>query len=144
MGRQYRSLNASGGATLFTHNSTAGGGGPLGSSGKRITVPNYGVSVFYGTTPGTWVLDPPAPGMFKTLLVGATVSTATVIMGSSDGAATVTFNSSSAGSKTRLTFEATVDKCVRIVGINSTEWRIVSVHPTNLAVNATGVLLGTS
>ena len=144
MGRQYRTLNARESGTLFSHNSTAGAGGPLGSSGKRLTVPNYGVSVFYGTTAGTWVLDPPAPGVFKTLLVGATVSTATVIKGSSDGAATVTFNSSAAGSKTQLTFEATVDKCVQMVGLNSTEWRIVSMRPTNLAVNATGVLLGTS
>ena len=144
MGRQFRTLNARESGSLFSHNSTAGAGGPLGSSGKRLTVPNYGVSVFYGTTPGTWVLDAPSPGVTKTLLVGATVSTATVIMGSSDGAATVTFNSSAAGSKTKLTFSATVDKCVDLVGISSTEWRIRGVHPTNLAVNATGVSLGTS
>jgi hypothetical protein len=44
---------------------------------------------------------------------------------------------------TRITFNATVAQTVELLGINSTQWIIVSIDPP-IAANATGVAIATS
>lgn len=135
MGRQYRSVRQGEGVKLASQHASSGMALNPGSS--VVSIPNYGVSVLTGTTAKTYVLDAPVEGVRKTIFVGATVSTATVVRGATASGQTVTFNST--GGNTILTFAATVDKCIELMGISSTEWRIINSYPPRLAVNSTGI-----
>jgi hypothetical protein len=131
MGRQLRNKRA-GEKELYVASAT-------GTS--KATISNYGITRITSTG-GNYVLDAPVEGVRKTIMVtDATTGTNHVVYGSTDGAATVTFD---AGSNTILTFQATVDCVVDLVGVSSTRWVITNVRPENLAVNTTGVVAGTT
>ncbi len=128
MSRQYRSPRSGGGT-----------GGPSaafvvaitpptaisGSTGGIINLPNYGVTVL--DTSGEYVLDAPVAGVVKRLLVTSATSINQIIVRASTGTA-VKFNNDGA---TQIAFTAatTIDRSVELIGINSTRWAVVNVHP---------------
>ena len=106
-----------------------------------VTVSNYGVTRITSTG-GNYVLGAPAEGVEKRIIVtDATTGTNHVVYGSTDAAAAVKFNAAGA---TILTFQATVDCVVDLVGVDSTRWVITNVYPDNVAANATGIVFGTT
>ena len=113
MGRQYRSLPQNEGEALIV---------PRATGSALIQIANYGVTVLSDSTSPTSVLDAPVAGVEKTIFCTAAAGTATVVRGSTGQ--TVSFNSTGGG--TIITFQATVDKCITLVGVNSTQWLIKS------------------
>ncbi len=130
MGRQYRNLNS--GEVVKIVSATTGAGAP--------TIPNYGVTEITSAA-NTWTLAPPVEGCRKVLYALGVSSAARVVQLSSDGAAAVKVGNQAA---TRITFNATVAMCVEMIGINSTQWVMISCNPETAAVNSTGVVIGTS
>ena len=104
-----------------------------------LTIPNYGVTELPSTAANTYVLAPPVEGVRKTLYSVTTTSAAVVVRGSTG--TTVNFGNQSA---TQITFNATVDMCVELLGLSATRWLVVNVNPETAAVNSTGVVIGTS
>ena len=86
-------------------------------------------------------MAPPEEGVRKSISVlGITTTTVTVVVRGST-AADVTFTKAGA---TQLTFAATVDMSVDLVGISSTRWQVTGAYPPEAAVNSTGIVVGTS
>jgi len=104
-----------------------------------ITIPNYGVSELLSTAANTYVLGAPDEGIRKTLYSVTTTSAAVIVRGSTG--TTVTFDNQA---NTQITFNATVDMIVDLLGVSSTRWLVTNVHPDNLAENTTGVVVGTT
>ena len=96
-----------------------------GSSGGVTSIPNYGLTVL--DTSGEYVLDAPTEGVHKRLGIITGTSITTVIVRASTGTG-VKFNTDGA---TQITFTAatTIDRWVELIGINSTRWAVVNVHP---------------
>lgn len=105
-----------------------------------VSIENYGVTVLTSGA-NTWTLAPPSSGVHKYLVSIASSSAARVVQLSTDGAATVKVGNQSA---TRVTFNSTVEMCVHLLGINSTQWTLVSANPDFVAANTTGIVFGTS
>ena len=105
------------------------------------TLPSHGHSVI-STADGTeFIMAAPEEGVRKSISVlGITTTTVTVVVRGST-AADVTFTKAGA---TQLTFAATVDMAVDLMGVSSTRWQVMNVYPDNLAENTTGVVVGTS
>jgi hypothetical protein len=111
-----------------------------GSTGAGLVgIPNFGVTEITSGA-NTWTLAPPAEGCRKILYALGVSSAARVVQLSTNGAAAVKIGNQAA---TRITFNATVAQCVELLGINSTQWVIVSIDPP-IAANATGVAIATS
>lgn len=130
MSRQLRTLHA-GSSEPFVQ--------PTVASSTSLVIPNYGVTDVSATTAVEYTLAPPEAGIMKTIISLSSGSTARVVRGST--AATVKFNNQGG---TQITFNATVDSCVRLLGVNSTRWTVLSSYPPGLAVNSTGTVVGTS
>lgn len=124
-----RHYNASGEA-IVGHGTTG--------AGTANKAPNSGLTVLSHTTSEIIVLEPPIPGIRKTVLFTATTSTALagVVRGST--AQTVTFSGSTAvGDNTALPtmFKLAVTRstntavCVELVGVTTGAWAIASVYP---------------
>lgn len=130
MGRQLRTLPS--GEIEKTIPGTTGAG--------VLTIANFGVTEI-SSAADTWTLAPPSEGVRKVLYALGASSAARVVQLSTNGAATVKVGNQSA---TRITFNATVAQAVELLGINSTQWIVLSVNPETAAVNSTGVVIGTS
>ncbi len=132
MGRQFRVLRRSGGQTLHVPMSST-----LASS-VAVVIPNYGVTDITDAPAGDFQLDAPDVGVRKTLICSASAAAARVVRFSSAG--TVSGGTLATTAGTQITFNATVDQVVVLLGRNSTHWVIESMYPPT-AVNATGIVL---
>jgi hypothetical protein len=110
------------------------------TSATVIGIPNYGVTEI-SSAANTWTLAPPAEGVRKILYAQGVSSAARVVQLSSDAAAAVKVGNQAA---TRITFNATVTQVVELLGINSTQWVVISASPETAAVNSTGIVFATS
>jgi hypothetical protein len=129
MGRQLRTLPSNEGEKLIAGTTSA----------SVVTIPNYGVTEITSGA-NTWTLAPPTEGCEKTLYALGVSSAARVVQLSTNAAAAVKVGNQAA---TRITFHSTVGMCVRLLGINSTQWVLVSVDPP-IAANSSGIAIGTS
>ncbi len=132
MGRQFRTLRRGGGMTQFVAISST-----LASSAAEV-IPNYGVTDITDCPAGDFMLAPPDVGVRKTLICSASAAAARVIRFSSSGTVSAGTLATTAG--TQVTFNATVDQVLVLVGRNTTHWVIESMYPPT-AVNATGIVL---
>ena len=105
------------------------------------TLPSHGHSVI-STADGTeFIMAAPEEGVRKSISVlGITTTTVSIVVRGST-AADVTFDKAGG---TQITFAATVDMAVDLVGINSTRWQVTNIRPDNVAANTTGVTVATS
>ena len=124
MSRQYRSPRAGGMGPAFIK-ATIPPSAISGSTGGIVNLPNYGLTVL--DTSGEYVLDAPVEGVVKRLIVTSGTSINQIIVRASTGVA-VKFNNDGA---TQIAFTAatTIDRSVELIGINSTRWAVVNVHP---------------
>jgi hypothetical protein len=130
MGRQLRTLPANEGEKLISGTTSA----------SVVTIPNYGITEITSAA-NTWTLAPPTEGCRKVLYSLGISSAARVVQLSTNAAAAVKVGNQAA---TRITFNATVASVVELVGINSTQWIVISASPETAAVNSTGIVIGTS
>lgn len=128
MSRQARTLPSGTGISVVP--------GTTGSGGS-VTIPNYGATNITNTAASTLVLAPPVEGVMKRIYTTSTTSAAVVVKLSTGTANTVSCNNQDAHS---ITFNATVDMCVELLGVNSTRWIITNCRPENITVNSTGVV----
>jgi hypothetical protein len=135
MGRTSRTIRSGVVEKLVSAGSTGAG---------TITIPNYGPSritpTAASTTAEVWVLDAPAEGVRKQIMVTglttASTSTIAVTVRGSTGT-TVKFGSSATQMTVTVTSGAVAAIAgVDLVGINSTLWGVVG--------NTTGIAFGTS
>ena len=129
MGRQLRTLPANEGEKIVAGTTSA----------AVVTIPNYGVTEITSAA-NTWTLAPPSEGCRKVLYSLGVSSAARVVQLSTNAAAAVKVGNQAA---TRITFHATVGMCVELLGINSTQWVLMSVDPP-IAANSSGIAIGTS
>jgi hypothetical protein len=92
-------------------------------------------------TAGEYVLDAPDIGVRKTIICSASAAAARVIRFSTGINISGGTLATTAG--TQITFNATVDQCLVLLGLNSTHWVIESMYPPT-AVNSTGIVLAGS
>jgi hypothetical protein len=131
MGRQLRSKRG-GEVKKFTRATTGT---------TKHTIDAYGVTEIVSTAAASFVLAPPEEGVEKTPIFQNPTSAAVAVLLSTDGAASVTVGTTAA---TRITSNSTAAAVVKLVGVNSTRWAVVSIYPPGVAANTTGVVLGTS
>lgn len=140
MGRQFRTprRGASVGAGSMAFVSPA----VVTSSSTAIAIPNYGVTDIGAYTAGDYVLDSPETGSRKTILCVSSTSLARVVRFSTGGTVSCGTLAATTGATggTQITFNATVDQCVVLLGVNTTHWAIEAMFPPT-AVNATGIVL---
>ena len=132
MGRQFRELRRGGGMTPFVQIAST-----VASSAAAV-IPNYGVTDITACPAGDFQLDAPDVGVRKTLICSASAAAARVVRFSSAGTISAGTLGTTAG--TQVTFNATVDQVLVLLGRNSTHWVIESMYPPT-AVNATGIVL---
>lgn len=142
MGRQLRTVRrgvsqGAGGGNAFVTASI------ITSSSTAIAIPNYGITDLAAYTAGDIVLDAPETGSRKTILCVSSTSLARVLRFSTGGTVSCGTLAATTGATggTNITFNATVDQCVVLIGVNSTHWAIECMFPPT-AVNATGIVLG--
>jgi len=135
MGRQFRPPR-SGTVNKFVQPNTTS------SSSTAVAIPNYGITDIGGFSAGDYVLAPPDEGVRKTIFCVSSSSAARVLRFSTGGTVTAGTLAGSTGSLagTQITFNATVDQCVVLIGINTTHWAIESMYPPT-AANSTGIVL---
>lgn len=145
MGRQFRTprrgVSVGGGAQPFVSPAV------VTSSSTAIAIPNYGVTDIGAYAAGEYVLDAPETGSRKTIVCVSSTSNARVIRfstvaGVGAGAVTCGTLAGTTGTSggTQITFNATTDMCVVLLGINSTHWAIETMWPPT-AANSTGIVL---
>lgn len=127
MGRQLRTKRA-GEARLAVVGTTA--------TTKR-SLSNYGWSNIDAATTGPYVLDAPDAGIEKKLVKLTTVSGA-VVRTAPVGDTSIKLDTT--GSY-QITFDTTLTQTISLLGVNSTQWVVMSVWPTS---GAAGVAIGTS
>jgi len=111
---------------------------PLGTTGGAVAdLPNNGMSIVTGEE--TYALAAPALGVRKTLVATSTTTTAGPTVRFST-ATTVT----DGGANTQIAFGAatTYNQVVEMIGVNTTEWAIVSIYPP--ASTGAGPVAGTT
>lgn len=105
---------------------------------STANIPNYGVTRIAATAAANYVLDPPAEGVRKVIIVTGAISTngAVTVQGSTNAAAAVKFG----GTHTQFSVTASTGVLpiagVSLLGINSTLWGVVA--------NTTGIVFGSS
>jgi hypothetical protein len=138
MGRQYRSPKIAGVVGGGNHREFVGPTPPS-SIGLVDQIPGYGVTNISTWAASTYFMGPPAEGVMKTILSSnpsSAAAAARMIKLSSGNTVTVGYVGPTTGSggNTHLSFGAsTADICVTLMGVNSTHWAIVSVHPVTTA-----------
>lgn len=106
---------------------------------STANIPNHGVTRIAATAAANYVLDPPAEGVKKVIIVTGAITTngAVTVQGSTNAAAAVKFGNATA---TQFTVTATTGVLpiagVHLLGINSTLWGVVN--------KTTGIAFGTS
>lgn len=123
MGRQQRTLPSNEGY-LKTNVLTRG-------SSTVATIPNYGVTVLTTDLGTDFVLAPPVEGCRKTLIMNQ-ATTGVLVRCNVAGSTGVIFGSTG---PTVIEFDAAGDKSVELLGINSTQWHIISIRPVSTAIN---------
>jgi hypothetical protein len=137
MGRQYRAPRR-GNGQAFVGPAVAPTTGNL-----TISIPNYGITDL-STMSGEIVLDAPDAGVRKTLFRSVAGSSGTVVRFSSSNTVSCATLGTTGG--TQITFNATLDCCVVLLGQNSTHWVVESMY-TGLTgggafANTTGIVIG--
>jgi hypothetical protein len=138
MGRQYRSPKQAG-SVGGGHFREFVGPTPPSSVGLVDQIPSYGVTNISTWAASTYFMAPPSEGVMKTILSSnpsSAAAAARVIKLSSGNTVTVGYVGPTTGASgnTHLSFGAsTADFCVTLMGVNSTHWAIVSVHPVTTA-----------
>lgn len=127
MSRQLRSLRSASSVALVTATK---------ASSTEPTIPNYGVTDVSALAATDWVLAPPEAGVTKTLFSTSSTSVARVVHMSTG--TSVTMDSTA---HVVITFAATVDTVVQLLGVNSTRWVVTNVYPPAAAVNSTGIVI---
>lgn len=95
---------------------------------STANIPNHGVTRLAATAAANYVLDPPAEGVRKVVIVTGAISTngAVTVQGSTNAAAAVKFGNATA---TQFTVTASTGVLpiagVELLGINSTLWGVV-------------------
>ncbi len=153
MGRQYRSPRASGPASgsghfrEFVNPTPTTDVGADGGAAPTFLIPAYGVTNISTWGASTYVMAPPAEGVMKTILSSnpsSAACAARVIKLSSGNTVTVGYvgPTTGTGGNTHLSFGAsTADICLTLMGVNSTHWSIVSIHPvTTTSTGFVGIL----
>jgi hypothetical protein len=138
MGRQYRGPRQAGVVGGGNHREFVGPTPP--SSVSLVDqIPSYGVTNISTWAASTYLMAPPTEGCMKTILSSnpsSAAAAARVIKLSSGNTVTVGYVGPTTGASgnTHLSFGAsTADFCVTLMGVNSTHWAIVSVHPVTTA-----------
>jgi hypothetical protein len=102
-----------------------------GTGDTSVGIANSGVS--HLVAGATYVLAPPVRGCYKTILITDASSLATVVRASTNASTGIKFGNDGA---TLITFPVTtLDRSVQMVGINSTRWSVINVHPYTTAAN---------
>ena len=133
MSRQLRTLPQGTGDKLVPIVGAASSGGP-------IQISNYGATDLTGATTGAeYVLDAPSEGVRKTLFRTSSGANDAVVIRMSTGATVKVGNQLA----TQITFNATTDLSMSLIGLNSTRWVITAAYPS-IAANTTGAVIATS
>jgi hypothetical protein len=144
MGRQFRGQRSvgpvSGGSFReFVNPAPTSAVGADGGASPSFYIPSYGVTNISTWAASTYVMAAPSEGVIKTILSSnpsSAAAAARVIKLSSGNTVTVGYVSPTTGASgnTHLSFGAsTADFCLTLMGVNSTHWAIVSVHPVTTA-----------
>jgi hypothetical protein len=108
-----------------------------------ISIPNYGMTDL-STMSGEMVLDAPEAGVRKTLFRSVAGSSGTVVRFSSSNTVSCATLGTTGG--TQITFNATLDCCVVLIGRNSTHWVVESMYSGltggGAFANTTGIVIG--
>jgi hypothetical protein len=141
MGRQFRSPRAPGLGGHFREfvGPTPGSTVAEANLGHAHTIPSYGVTDISTWGASTYFMAPPTQGCVKTIVSHTSAPTgARVIKLSTGNTVTLLYPSPTTGASgnTHIKVDAsTLDTCLTLLGLNSTHWMLVSVHP---ALNSTG------
>jgi hypothetical protein len=144
MGRQFRSPRERGvaagdfrefvGPTPGSTEANATMGGPH-------VIPSYGVTDISTWGASTYYMAPPTQGCMKTIVSHSSAPAARVIKLSTNKTVTILYPGATTGASgnTHIAVAAsTLDTCLTLMGLNSTHWLVVSVHP---ALNSTGTAI---
>ena len=139
MGRQFRTPRAPG---------LGGGGGnirefvgPVAPTTvtPEFVIPAYGVTDISTWGASTYTMAPPVAGALKTFVSHSSAPNARVVKLSTGNTVTALYPggpTTGASGNTHISFAAsTLDTCITLMGLNTTHWMVVSVHP---ALNSTG------
>jgi hypothetical protein len=115
-------------------------------AGTAPSMPNHGVSFVTSSTAEAYVLEPPTPGVEKTIIFTGTSSTGLVHIIRGSTAQTVTFSGGTLGDNTALptmfklaaTRSTNVNVVVKLIGVSTTSWAFVSVYPPMVTGNGAG------
>jgi hypothetical protein len=137
MGRQFRAPRRGTGGTV-----TAPVVVPT-TGNLTISIPNYGMTDLSALS-GEMVLDAPETGIRKTLYRSVAGSSGTVVRFSSSNTVSCATLGTTGG--TQITFNATLDCCVVLIGVNSTHWVVESMYSGltggGAFANTTGIVIG--
>jgi hypothetical protein len=141
MGRQFRSPRAPGLGGHFREFVGPVPGSTVAEAnlGHAHTIPSYGVTDISTWGASTYFMAPPTAGCMKTFVSHSSAPAARVVKLSTGNTVTILYPggaTTGASGNTHISFAAsTLDTCLTIMGLNSTHWMLVSVHP---ALNSTG------
>jgi hypothetical protein len=120
----------------------------LSSSGGTLGIPNYGMTVITSTAAGDWAMSPPVAGCRKIIvLMPATAAGDRVVrLSTASSGDTITALNATGGvaTITELNFNATSGMAIELVGLNSTQWKILYSTTGIPAAPSTGILYQTS
>lgn len=144
MGRQFRSPRergvAAGDFREFVGPTPGSTVADVNLSGPHV-IPSYGVTDISTWGASTYYMAPPTPGCMKTFVSHSSAPSARVVKLSTNKTVTILYPGATTGASgnTHLAFAAsTIDTCLTLMGLNSTHWVVVSVHP---ALNSTGTAI---
>lgn len=114
------------------------------TGGAVADLPNWGTSIITATSAEKWCLAPPEAGVEKTIIINSYSTTALpVVYLCTNAAATISILGASTNYKSinasaaRSTAVATV---VKLIGVSSVQWAMVSSHPpVVVTTGSTGV-----
>jgi hypothetical protein len=139
MGRQYRSPRARSGLGDNFREFV----GPVPGTTVAVAdmIPSYGVTDLSTWGASTYFMAAPTSGCIKTFVSHSSAPAARVVKFSTGNTVSVLYPGVTTGASgnTHIAFAAsTLDTCITLMGLNSTHWLVVSVHP---ALNSTGTAI---
>lgn len=99
------------------------------ASSTVVAIPNFGATDLSTYGAGDYVLDAPDAGVVKTLFSYTSTAAARVIRGSTG--TNITFGNQ--GFTQIQSNNSTSPWCVMLLGVNSTQWAILSGYPTTVS-----------
>jgi hypothetical protein len=139
MGRPFRSPRARG--TLGDNFREFVGPTPGTTEATANMIPSYGVTDLSTWGASTYFMAAPTSGCIKTFVSHSSAPAARVVKFSTGNTVSVLYPGVTTGASgnTHIAFAAsTLDTCITLMGLNSTHWLVVSVHP---ALNSTGTAI---